>query len=412
MKILAFQGLRYAPKADAGKQAAPPFDQIDATMRERLHQQSDHHFSQLTRPDPGAEHPHQHAHALHTLWLETGVVRRDTRPSLYPYRIELADGSQRRGLFTLVGVGPSSTGDLRPHEQTVDKPLADRLALLEAMRVDLEPVMLMAEDHDGAFEAMLEHDCAGEELVRYEDPATGDQHVLFRLSDEQRIATYQQLLADRQAVIADGHHRTKVAQLFAKKHGSAEGTAACAKMAVLLSLASKDVVIDPIHRALMVDVDASAMQALAVERFVFDGATGHAFSAAVAQQERPAVGVRFAGAQPEVWILDANAVPEATPGRSAGLPAILLQYQLLAAVGLDLTNASDGTLAYRSNPDDLWEEVETGAAKAGFWLPPMSPEAFALATVDGDVMPPKSTRFMPKLASGLVWSSHDGETVG
>ena len=410
MKILRFQGVRYR-RPDAGDLAAPPFDQIDETLRQRLHGQSDVHFSQLTRPDPTAEDEHQHAHRLHEAWLRDGVTGLDEEPSLYPYRIEATDGSVRRGLFALVGVGPSAEGDLRPHEHTVAKPLADRLALLEATRVDLEPVMLMAEDPDGDYEAMLAEDCAGEELVRAVDPLHGDTHVLLRPPSPMRARAYQDLLATRQAVIADGHHRTKVAQMFARKHEPAEGTAACAKLAVLLSLASEDVVIDPIHRALMRDdVDLDAMVQKARERTPFEGDSGKAFAEAVAATTGPAVGVWIAGRQPEIWSLDPADTPEDTPGREAALPAILLQYQLFAAAGLEIENASDGTLAYRSNADDLWRMVAAGEATAGFWLPPMAPEAFALATADGDVMPPKSTRFMPKLASGLVWSSHAGRT--
>lgn len=410
MKILRFQGVRYR-REDAGELAAPPFDQIDETLRKRLHGLSDVHFAQLTRPDPSSEDQHQHAHRLHEAWLEAGVTALDEEPGLYPYRIEATDGSVRRGLFALVGVGASSEGDLRPHEHTVAKPLADRLALLEATRVDLEPVMLMAEDPDGDYEAMLAEDCAGEELVRAVDPLHGDTHVLLRPPSAERARAYQELLATRQAVIADGHHRTKVAQMFARKHEPEEGTAACAKLAVLLSLASQDVVIDPIHRALMRDdVDLDAMVERASQRIPFEGDGGAEFAAEVAAAEVPTVGVWISGRRPELWVLDPEAVPEDTPGRKAGLPAILLQYQLFSAAGMSIENASDGTLVYRSDPDDLWQMVASGEAVAGFWLPPMAPEKFALATAEGDVMPPKSTRFMPKLASGLVWSSHAGQT--
>lgn len=410
MKILRFQGVRYR-RPDAGELAAPPFDQIDEALRQRLHGQSDVHFSQLTRPAPEAGDEHQHAHQLHESWLEGGVTALDDEPGLYPYRIEATDGSVRRGLFALVGVGPSSDGDLRPHEHTVAKPLADRLALLEATRVDLEPVMLMAEDPEGDYEAMLAEDCEGEELVRAVDPLHGDTHVLLRPPTAERARAYQDLLASRQAVIADGHHRTKVAQLFARKHEPEEGTAACAKLAVLLSLASEDVVIDPIHRALLRDdVDLEAMVQAAARREPFEGEGGQALAEAVAAAPTPAVGAWIHGRGPEIWTLDPEDVPEDTPGRAAHLPAILLQYQLFAAAGLGIENASDGTLAYRSDPDDLWRMVAAGEAVAGFWLPPMAPEAFALATAEGDVMPPKSTRFMPKLASGLVWSSHAGRT--
>jgi uncharacterized protein (DUF1015 family) len=37
----------------------------------------------------------------------------------------------------------------------------------------------------------------------------------------------------------------------------------------------------------------------------------------------------------------------------------------------------------------------------------MSGESFARAMQGGSLLPPKSTRFLPKVASGLVWVGHD-----
>ena len=55
--------------------------------------------------------------------------------------------------------------------------------------------------------------------------------------------------------------------------------------------------------------------------------------------------------------------------------------------------------------------VEDGEVATAFWLPPMEPAEFARAVSEGDVLPPKSTRFMPKLISGLVWVGHDADLV-
>ena len=48
--------------------------------------------------------------------------------------------------------------------------------------------------------------------------------------------------------------------------------------------------------------------------------------------------------------------------------------------------------------------IENGDLAAGFVLPPMSPREFSLATAEQALLPPKSTRFLPKIVSGLVWS--------
>ena len=129
MKLYAFQGYRYnSATVEAALQAAPPFDQIDESLRDRLHAQSPHQFARVTKPiGHGDLTPHEHSVALHREWIENGVVARDETPSVYPYAITQPDGSSRLGLCALVGVEPGREGDLWPHEQTVAKSIAERL---------------------------------------------------------------------------------------------------------------------------------------------------------------------------------------------------------------------------------------------------------------------------------------------
>jgi uncharacterized protein (DUF1015 family) len=414
MKIIAFAGYHYHDREEAARCAAPPFDQIDEAARIRFHASSPHHYAHLTRPAGGLE-GFGAVRALHDAWVREGVVSRDDGPGLYVYEIELPAGERRLGLMTLVGVGPSAQDDLRPHEHTVAKPLAERLALLEATRIDLEPVMLLAED-DGTLERMLAEDREVSPVIAEQlDEIRLERHRVRRIAAPERIAEYQRLLASKAAAIADGHHRTKVAQRFAAQNSPPVGSAASGKLAVMFSLASESLTIDPIHRGLTRSLDDAAMAARARGRSPFSGGSGAEMAAAVARAVaeggQPAVGVRFRGEDPEIWTLDPRDVPEETPGAEADLSVVLLQYQIFAAAGLEIANASDGTLVYRSDPDQLWREVAAGELEAGFWLPPMSAEAFGKATAGGDVLPPKSTRFLPKLVSGLVWSGHDAETA-
>lgn len=413
MKIFAFQGYRYGADAgDAQLLAAPPFDQIDERLQRELHAASPHQFAWLTRPAGEGLAAAEASRRLHESWLAAGAVVRDREPALYPYAISLREGGRRLGLCCLVGVDPACAGDLRPHEHTVDKPLADRLALLEATRVDYEPVFLLADD-DGSFEAALAEEIARlTPVARHHDPVRGDEHAVYRLGDAARVRRLQALLADRGATIADGHHRTKVAQLFASRHRPPAGSAAAAKLAVLTSVRSSGLTIDPIHRAVKAPLPEPALAALATARSAVSGGdAGAAVARAVAAATQPAIGVWFAGGRPEVWRLDPTAVPASTPGRVAGLAVVSLHHQLLAAAGLGPQAASDGTILYRADADAIWRLVAEGEAAAGFWLPPMSAESFALATRDGSVLPPKSTRFLPKLVSGLVWCGHDARTA-
>jgi uncharacterized protein (DUF1015 family) len=405
MRLFAFEGLRYTRRAgDTGELAAPPYDQINESLRDRFHAQSPHQFVHLTRPVAmeGGD-PYQYAKALHHRWMEQGVVERDPRPALYPYVIELADGGRRLGLCGLVELADARV--VRPHEHTLDKPLADRLALLEAMHVDLEPVFLLSED-GGRLDALLAEDLQGAQpLVRHRD-ADGHVHLLFRIDDPARIALYQEAL-DVPSAIADGHHRYKVAQRFAQAHGAKPGTAAAAKLAVVTSLDAPALTIDPIHRALKDPADLARLAGVPARTETFRGASGADFAAAVAAAPQPALGAWVHGREPEVWRL----VPDSPSPGAPQLVVEIFQKRVLSALGLPPEAATDGTIVYRSNPEELWRQVASGELGTGFWLPPMQPAAFAAAIAGGDMLPPKSTRFLPKVMSGLVWADHDSKLL-
>jgi uncharacterized protein (DUF1015 family) len=401
MRLYAFEGLRYSPRVgDAGELAAPPYDQINDAARDRFHTRSPHQFVHLTRPlAPEGGDPYRFAAALHHRWMEEGVIARDERPALYPYVIELAGGGRRLGVLALVGLEDAKV--IRPHEHTLDKPLADRLALLSAMHVDLEPALILTED-EGKLDALIAQDVDGARpLVRHRD-ADGNFHVIYRVDDPARIKLYQEAVRVP-AAIADGHHRYKVAQRFAAERGVRPGVAASSKLTVVSSLSSPALTIEPIHRAFREQVDRAQLASLAASTEPFHGHGGRAFADAVAAAPQPALGVWVAGREPEIWRLAQTA---------AGAPQLVVetfQKGILPALGLPPEASTNGTVVYRANPDELWDQVASGELGTGFFLPPMQPAEFSAAIADGEVLPPKSTRFMPKVMSGLVWADHDSK---
>ena len=404
MRLFAFEGIRYTPKAgnagDTGLLAAPPYDQINEAARDRFHAQDPHQFVHLTRPvAPEGGDPYRFAAALHHRWMDEGILDRDGRPALYPYVIELAGGGRRLGVLGLAGLEDATV--IRPHEQTIDKPLADRLALLSATHVDLEPVFLLSEDA-GKLDALIAEDVSGATpLVRHRD-ADGHFHVVYRVDDPERIRLYQQA-ASGPAAIADGHHRYKVAQKFAGERGIRPGTAASAKLAVVTSIAAPALSIEPIHRALREDADLDRL-GIPSSATVFAGGSGAALAQALAEipaARQPALGIWRAGRDPEIRSFEGESM----------LGVELLHDKVLPALGYSPDAATDGTVLYRSNPDELWQQVANGELKTGLWLPPMLPAAFSAAIAGGQMLPPKSTRFMPKVMSGLVWADHDSRIL-
>ncbi|TNF82116.1 MAG: DUF1015 family protein [Acidobacteria bacterium] len=272
--------------------------------------------------------------------------------------------------------------------------------------MDLEPILVLSDD-GGELDKLLAEDVERlAALVDHRD-AAGHRHLVYRMDEPERVERYRELLRSSTAVIADGHHRWEVARRFAGETDAQPGTPAAAKLSVITSLSSTGLTIDPIHRGLPEMGPLGEVDAWVLSRRVWSGDTGHQLATAVAESPQPALGVRERGRAAEIWILDPAAAPADLPAGARGLAVSLLHGALFSALGLTASAATDGTVVYRSDPEHLFAELESGEFAAGFWLPPMSAQGFADAVAEGDLLPPKSTRFLPKLASGLVWAAHD-----
>lgn len=407
MRIYPFDGFRYSSSQEAGRRAGPPYDQIDDELQRRLHGDPQH-FAHLIRPAGEPAAGHRAAADLHAQWLDSQILTRDQEPGLYPYEIEIPDGSKRLGLCALIGLEDPDAGVIRPHEATMTKTVDERLALLRTTGIDFEPILMLAED-DGELNRMLEEDLQDSTpLVRHQD-ATGHTHGLHHIVDRSRIEAYREALGTRVGLIADGHHRYTVASRFAQESGAGVGSPAAAKLAVITSLASPGLQIDPIHRQVRQALDVESVAHFAASHHSIAAVSGEEIAAAVAAAPQPSLGISV-GERTEIWSFDPSTIGASLPEHLHHLAVGWLHDVVLSELGLPSTAATDGTVRYRSDPETLRTELRDGMATVGFWLPPMSGEGFARAMEGGQLLPPKSTRFLPKVASGLVWSGHDART--
>src|SRR5947207_3228419 len=99
MRVFAFEGQRYSGSAEeAGALVAPPYDQINAALRDRLHAQSPHHFARLITPlAGGAGNQYQEAARLHHRIFRVDDPQRIAayQALLAPLPAAIADGHHR-----------------------------------------------------------------------------------------------------------------------------------------------------------------------------------------------------------------------------------------------------------------------------------------------------------------------------
>ena len=207
---------------------APPYDVLSDADVDALEASSSHNIVRVDVPRGG---PDRYAIAADTLqaWRRDRVLVADDGPSLTIYRMRFTDDSgAARDIAGVVGgleIVDEGAGGVLPHERTTPKASTDRLDLTRATRANLSPVWGLS--LATGLTALLAE--PGEPVGRVDDdgPSSGSggpvEHVVERVSDPERIAAIQQVLASDDVLIADGHHRYSISRTYRDEVRSATG---------------------------------------------------------------------------------------------------------------------------------------------------------------------------------------------
>src|SRR3989454_1779356 len=244
MEIKPFRGYRYTGDTtrDISPVVAPPYDQISPETQGRLYALNLHNIVRVTYPKDA---PGKYGHAREVLdaWLAEGVWRRDERPAIYPYQQSYTDAGQsvtRTGFVALGGVSDYRRGVVLPHERTHAGPKRDRIDLLEATAADIGLLFMLVSDPDGELRGAT---APADEPIAEARDLKGERHRLWRVTDATAIARCQALMAPRQVIIAERHHRYETAVAYAGHHPEAAH-----KLMAFFALEAPGLTILPNHR--------------------------------------------------------------------------------------------------------------------------------------------------------------------
>ncbi len=209
-----FAGVRYDPQtagAPLDALAAPPYDVVDDDHRASLEAADEHNSVRLILPRDAELDGDRYARAAATFaeWCGRGVLVRDATPRFYAYRMTFTDthGNHRhtRGVIGALGLPEPAGGDVLPHERTLPKAKSDRLSLLRAMRVNVDPIWALS-----LASGVTELTEGATPLATCRD--TDDVvHALGAIDDPAAIAAISDLVGSSPLVLADGHHRFETA---------------------------------------------------------------------------------------------------------------------------------------------------------------------------------------------------------
>ncbi|HEX7255902.1 MAG TPA: DUF1015 domain-containing protein [Gaiellaceae bacterium] len=326
---------------------APPYDVIDEAQREELLARSPLNVVHLTLPEDEAD-----AARLWREWLSDGVLVRDGEPTFWALEQQYVgpDGVERtrRGLVAALKVEPYENRVVLPHERTHAGPKEGRKRLLEALQAHPEPIFLL---YEGA--------------PPYEQPSgaadlEAEGTRLWRIPPDGIADAF----ADKQLLIADGHHR----------YETAVASGAEDILVVLVSTDDPGLMIFPTHR----------------------------------------IAERLNGTSPTQELDEALAELDAQPSERAA--AVVYRKGGAALVegeegALDVQlveSLAPAPVRYTPSVDEAVAAVERGDAEGAFIVRPTRIEDVFRFAQAGETLPQKTTYFYPKLLSGLLFLPLDG----
>ncbi len=409
------RALRYdSTRVDLGDVVAPPYDVISPADREALMRRSEYNVVRLELPDS----PGEAARLLHR-WQQEGVLARDHEPALWWHeqRFTGPDGVDRTraGFFSAVRLSAYDEGRVRPHERTHAHARQGRLELLRATATNISPIFALYDDPEGVPRAALH---PGERAPDMEaTDADGTVHRFWRIADPVAVADAQAALADREILIADGHHRYETALAYRAEQRERDGDPPDDRdydfvLMYLANLHGEGLAIYPTHRVVMAEreVDPRFLSAFAV-RELPPGTSPRDLERELNEIDPGTVafGLWRGPRQPPVIarVRDSSTVMMAMPGAPKALrsidAAVLEALVLAPLLGLDADQfLTTDQVRYVRGLDAAVSLVDTGEASSAFLLRAPAVEQVQAVAATGRVMPQKSTYFFPKLATGFL----------
>lgn len=407
--IQPFHGVLYnTQKVAVDAVLTQPYDKITPAMREKYLQRSPYNLIRIElgkeeAGDSDASNKYTRAAALYQQWLQEGVLRRSAKPALYYLEQKFAapDGSGtriRKALIARVRLHRWDEGEVLPHEHTLSKPKADRMALLKATGSQQGQIFML-------YPQSINLTSTGTKLFELVDDYQVT-NTLWEITDPAAITAIQSALRTQKFYIADGHHRYETAIAY---RDEAQTEASKYVMATLVDMNDPGLVVLPTHRTVanLREFDgATFLHRLAKDFQVTHQASLNATLAAMSQTPH-GIGLLLDGQFALVTPRDLAALRPlfaTKPPLWDQLDVAILHVAILEALlGIDEQRLrEESNVTYWREPELAAKEVQTGQAQLAFLLSPTAVRDVQAIADARSRMPQKSTDFYPKLLSGIV----------
>lgn len=404
-----FPGLRPAP-GRAAEVAAPPYDVVSEAEARQGVVGRPWSFLHISRAEvdlpPGTDPyaPEVYTKALEN-WRqmrEAGVLIQDPAPRYYVYRLTMGAHCQT-GLVAAASVAAYDTGRIKRHELTRPVKEDDRVRQIDTLNAQTGPVFLVYPSQAG-IDRVLQDTTQTRAVI--DITATGGvRHEVWVIEAGETLAFLTAAFDRLPALyVADGHHRSAAAsRVAAARRASHPGTETSSDYFLA--------VVFPHDQMKILDYNRVVRDLNGLNTADFLARVGDAFTLTPTDHPvKPARSGEFGLYLDHRWYrltLEPHQIPSDPVAR---LDVSLLADRLLGPI-LGIQDAR------RDNRIDfvggirglagLTERVDSGDMRVAFSLFPTGIVDLMAVADQGEIMPPKSTWFEPKLADGLISHSLD-----
>ncbi len=412
VRVKPFCGIR-PPREYAAEVASRPYDVLnsaeakaEATERSLLH---------IIKPeidfDPIAD---EHSEQVYTkavenfrAWRERGWLQQDEEEHYYVYAQTMA-GRTQYGITMCCHFEDYLSGAIKKHELTRPDKEEDRMIHVRRQKANIEPVFFTYPDN-------AEIDAIVADVVQHNEPdydftaADGFGHHFWVVRSKEQNARLTELFAEVPALyVADGHHRTAAAarvgqECMAQNPAHTGEEEYCYFLAVTFP-ASQLRIID--YNRVVRDLNGLTKEQLLAaleEAFVVECKGEEVYTPAALHNFAMYIdGEWYSLTAREGWYDDNDpiGVLDVTVLSNLVLDKILGIKDLRTSQRIDFVGGIRGL-------GELKRRVDSGEMKVAFALYPVSMQQLIDIADTGNIMPPKTTWFEPKLRSGVVIHSFE-----
>ena len=406
-EVRPFRAVRPAPER-AKEVAAPPYDVMTSAEARVMAEGNPWSFLRVDKAeidiDPAINiyDPLVYETARKNLdnMLAQGVTIQDAKPMYYIYRLTMGDISQS-GIVACASIDEYIGGTIKKHELTREEKEQDRIRHVDVCDANTGPIFLAYKASEAMNRAVEAWKAAHAPVYDFvADDGIG--HTVWTVDDDAAISEIHEIFNKIDCLyIADGHHRNASAvKVGLKRREAMPGYSPDAEFNYYLS------VLFPHDQLYIMDYNriVKGLNGLTEEEFFAKLGEKFELEEIGAKPYKPERLHTFGMYLSGKWY-KLSAKPEIVPGDVVGaLDVSVLQNNVLRPLlGIDDPRKSHyiDFVGGMRGLKELSDRVDSGEMRVAFALFPTSMEELMAIADSGEIMPPKSTWFEPKLRSGL-----------